>query len=74
MMRQIPFRLDMSYEESESPNKRKIEKINDYKERMAVKKKRLAQINKRLIKNMKKKETERTNVRNFLERSGNISN
>lgn len=36
-MPQIPFRLDMSYEESENPTRRKIEKINDYKERMATK-------------------------------------
>jgi hypothetical protein len=64
----------MSYEESDEPNKRKIEKINDYKERMAIKQKRLAQINKRLVKNMKKKDAEKTNVRNFLDRSGNISN
>ena len=41
---------------------------------MATKQKRLAQINKRLVKSMKKKENERANVKNFLERSGNISN
>jgi hypothetical protein len=41
---------------------------------MAIKQKRLAQINKRMMKNMKKKENEQRNTKNMLERSGNISN
>jgi hypothetical protein len=58
----------------DDPNQKKIEKINDYKERMANKSRRLAKINKRMIKTMKIKDDSMNFNKCMMERSGNISN